>query len=94
MVVGERRQDVLRRWVPGILGGISGFAAFHGINEASGGSLKDLPTSGPPTLVRAWTPLLQHCWPVQWVAGWDSSSRDGGTGWHNGSCWSTGAGGL
>ncbi len=50
MVVGERRQDVLRRWVPGILGGISGFAAFHGINEASGGSLKDLPYVWPANI--------------------------------------------
>ena len=50
MVVGERKQDVLRRWIPGILGGLSGFAAFHGINEASGGSLKNLPYVWPSNI--------------------------------------------
>ena len=50
MVVSERKQDVLRRWIPGILGGLSGFAAFHGINEASGGSLKNLPYVWPSNI--------------------------------------------
>ena len=44
------RNDVVKRWVPGILGGIAGFAAFHGIGAATGGSLQRLPYVWPSTL--------------------------------------------
>jgi H+/Cl- antiporter ClcA len=58
MVVGERRQDALLRWVPGILGGVSGFAVFHGINEASGGSLKALPYVWPANVGESLSTLI------------------------------------
>ena len=58
MVVGERKQDVLRRWIPGMLGGLSGFAAFHGINEASGGSLKNLPYVWPSNIGESFDTLV------------------------------------
>ena len=58
MVVGERKQDVLRRWIPGILGGLSGFVAFHGINEASGGSLKNLPYVWPSNIGESFDTLV------------------------------------
>ncbi|WP_392346359.1 hypothetical protein [Parasynechococcus sp.] len=35
----NRNQDLLNRWLPGSIGGVAGFAAFHGIDAASGGSL-------------------------------------------------------
>ena len=46
----HRRQDLLDRWLPGSIGGIAGFAAFHGISAASGGSLQRLPYIWPSTL--------------------------------------------
>ena len=55
-VVGEasqherRSQTFLDRWLPGSLGGVAGFAAFHGIESASGGSLQRLPYTWPSTL--------------------------------------------
>ena len=54
-VVGEapqpnRRQTFLDRWLPGSLGGLAGFAAFHGIGAASGGSLQRLPYIWPSSL--------------------------------------------
>ncbi|WP_038557336.1 chloride channel protein [Synechococcus sp. KORDI-52] len=45
-----RRQTFLDRWLPGSLGGLAGFAAFHGIGAASGGSLERLPYIWPSTL--------------------------------------------
>ena len=44
------RGDGLARWVPGTLGGIAGFAAFHGIDTATGGSLQRLPYVWPSNL--------------------------------------------
>ena len=44
------RNDVVKRWVPGILGGIAGFAAFHGIGAATGGSLQRLPYVWPTSI--------------------------------------------
>ena len=44
------RQTFLDRWLPGSLGGVAGFAAFHGIGTASGGSLQRLPYIWPSTL--------------------------------------------
>ena len=55
-VVGEvshsksRKQTFLDRWLPGSLGGVAGFAAFHGIGAASGGSLQRLPYIWPSNL--------------------------------------------
>lgn len=55
-VVGEvshqesSRQRFFDRWLPGSLGGVAGFAAFHGIETASGGSLQRLPYIWPSTL--------------------------------------------
>ena len=54
-VVGDappqnRRQTFLDRWLPGSLGGLAGFAAFHGIGTASGGSLQRLPYIWPSTV--------------------------------------------
>ena len=46
----NRNQDLLNRWLPGSLGGVAGFAAFHGIGAASGGSLQRLPYIWPSTL--------------------------------------------
>jgi H+/Cl- antiporter ClcA len=46
----DRRQNFLDRWLPGTLGGLAGFAAFHGIGAASGGSLQRLPYIWPSTL--------------------------------------------
>ena len=54
-VVGDappenRRLTFLDRWLPGSLGGLAGFAAFHGISTASGGSLQRLPYIWPSSL--------------------------------------------
>ncbi|NBQ38131.1 MAG: chloride channel protein, partial [Synechococcus sp.] len=54
-VVGDapqqnRRLTFLDRWLPGSLGGLAGFAAFHGIGAASGGSLQRLPYIWPSSL--------------------------------------------
>ena len=54
-VIGEApnqhsKQTFLDRWLPGSLGGLAGFAAFHGIGAASGGSLQRLPYIWPSTL--------------------------------------------
>ena len=54
-VVGDappenRRLTFLERWLPGSLGGLAGFAAFHGIGSASGGSLQRLPYVWPSSL--------------------------------------------
>ena len=46
----NRNQDLLNRWLPGSIGGVAGFAAFHGIGAASGGSLQRLPYTWPSTL--------------------------------------------
>nr|WP_255618023.1 chloride channel protein [Synechococcus sp. MU1625] len=46
----NRRQTFLDRWLPGSFGGLAGFAAFHGIGAASGGSLQRLPYIWPSTL--------------------------------------------
>jgi len=54
-VVGDapqhnRKLTFLDRWLPGSVGGLAGFAAFHGISAASGGSLQRLPYIWPSTL--------------------------------------------
>ena len=54
-VIGEapqpnRRQTFLDRWLPGSLGGLAGFAAFHCIGAASPGSLQRLPYIWPSNL--------------------------------------------
>ena len=46
----NRRMTFLDRWLPGSLGGLAGFAAFHGIESASGGSLQGLPYIWPSSL--------------------------------------------
>ena len=46
----NRRLTFLDRWLPGSLGGLAGFAAFHGIESASGGSLQGLPYIWPSSL--------------------------------------------
>ena len=46
----QRKLTFLDRWLPGSLGGLAGFAAFHGIGAASGGSLQQLPYIWPRTL--------------------------------------------
>ena len=46
----NRKLELLDRWLPGTLGGLAGFAAFHGIGAASGGSLQRLPYIWPSTL--------------------------------------------
>ena len=46
----NRRLTFLDRWLPGSLGGLAGFAAFHGIASASGGSLQQLPYIWPSSL--------------------------------------------
>ena len=48
--VSDRRRDILNRWLPGTLGGLAGFALFHGITEVSGGSLQQLPYVWPTNL--------------------------------------------
>ena len=40
VVQTSQRRDLIARWTPGTLGGLAGFAAFHGIDQASGGSLQ------------------------------------------------------
>ena len=50
VVQTRQRRDLIARWIPGALGGLAGFAAFHGINEASGGSLQRMAYSWPSNL--------------------------------------------
>jgi H+/Cl- antiporter ClcA len=47
---GSGQRSLIDRWIPGSLGGIAGFAAFHGMEEVSGGSLRQLPYSWPSNL--------------------------------------------
>lgn len=49
-VVSHRRADLLERWLPGTLGGLAGFALFHGLIEVSGGSLQRLPYVWPTNI--------------------------------------------
>ena len=50
VVQSGRHRDLIARWIPGALGGLAGFAAFHGIDQASGGSLQRMPYSWPSNL--------------------------------------------
>jgi len=50
VVQSNRHHDLIARWIPGTLGGLAGFAAFHGINQASGGSLQRMAYSWPSNL--------------------------------------------
>ena len=50
VVQTSQRRDVIARWIPGTLGGLAGFAAFHGIDQASGGSLQRMAYSWPSNL--------------------------------------------
>ena len=50
VVQSDRHRDLIARWIPGVLGGVAGFAAFHGIDQASGGSLQRIPYSWPSNL--------------------------------------------
>ena len=46
-VVGEQHGDLIRRWIPGTIGGMGGFVLFHGIDEVTGGSLRAMPYMWP-----------------------------------------------
>lgn len=50
VVQSDRHHDLIARWIPGVLGGLAGFAAFHGIDQASGGSLQRMAYSWPSNL--------------------------------------------
>ena len=50
VVQTHQRRDLIARWIPGALGGLAGFAAFHGIDQASGGSLQRMAYSWPSNL--------------------------------------------
>ena len=50
VVQTSQRRDLIARWTPGTLGGLAGFAAFHGIDQASGGSLQRMAYSWPSNL--------------------------------------------
>ncbi len=50
VVQSNRHHDLIARWIPGTLGGLAGFAAFHGIDQASGGSLQRMAYSWPSNL--------------------------------------------
>ena len=50
VVQTSQRRDLIARWIPGVLGGLAGFAAFHGIDQASGGSLQRMAYSWPSNL--------------------------------------------
>ena len=50
VVQTSQRRDLIARWIPGTLGGLAGFAAFHGIDQASGGSLQRMAYSWPSNL--------------------------------------------
>ena len=50
VVQSDRHRDLIARWIPGVFGGVAGFAAFHGIDQASGGSLQRMAYSWPSTL--------------------------------------------
>ena len=50
VVQTSQRRDLIARWTPGTLGGFAGFAAFHGIDQASGGSLQRMAYSWPSNL--------------------------------------------
>jgi H+/Cl- antiporter ClcA len=47
---GSEQRSLIDRWIPGSLGGVAGFAAFHGMDEVSGGSLRQLPYSWPSNI--------------------------------------------
>ena len=49
-VVNQHRFNLETRWIPGVLGGLAGFALFHGIEEITGGALKHLPYLWPTSL--------------------------------------------
>nr|ABD96449.1 possible chloride channel [uncultured marine type-A Synechococcus GOM 5D20] len=50
VVQSGKHRDLIARWIPGALGGLAGFAAFHGIDQASGGSLQRMPYRWPSNL--------------------------------------------
>ena len=49
-VISDHRGALFNRWIPGTIGGLAGFALFHGIKEASGGSLQSIPYSWPSNI--------------------------------------------
>jgi hypothetical protein len=97
-VVGEapqpnRRQTFLDRWLPGSLGGLAGFAAFHGIGAASGGSLQRLPYIWPSSLGEDLGTLSAGALGGVSAAGWVGCCCAGKAGWSIANSWPDGPGG-